>query len=111
MKNQHSRFLAWLLVFSMVLTMMPTMLITASADAPASTATWTKTRLEDIKSTDTVAITMTRGEVTYALPTTIDAEKKAALALACTVEGDALTMSGTDAQYGWHISAAEGSDG
>ena len=108
MKNQHSRFLAWLLVFSMVLTMMPTMLITASADAPASTATWTKTRLEDIKPTDTVAITMTRGEVTYALPTTIDAEKKAALALACTVVDDALTMSGTDAQYGWHITAAEG---
>ena len=111
MKNQHSRILAWLLVFSMVLAMMPAMLITVSADEPVSAATWAKTDLKDIKSTDTVAITMTRGEVTYALPTTIDAEKKVALALVCTVKGNTLTMSGTDAQYGWHISAAEGSDG
>ena len=111
MKNQHSRILAWLLVFSMVLAMMPAMLITASADEPASAATWAKTDLKDIKSTDTVAITMTRGEVTYALPTTIDAEKNVALALVCTVKDNTLTMSGTDAQYGWHISAAEGSDG
>lgn len=111
MKNQHSRILAWLLVFSMVLAVMPAMLITASADEPVSTATWAKTDLKDIKSTDTVAITMTRGEVTYALPTTIDAEKKAALALVCTVKDNTLTMSGTDAQYGWHITAAEGSDG
>ena len=111
MKNQHSRILAWLLVFSMVLAMMPAMLITASADEPASAATWAKTDLKDIKSTDTVAITMTRGEVTYALPTTIDAEKKVALALVCTVKDNTLTMSGTDAQYGWHITAAEGSDG
>lgn len=94
MKNQHSRILAWLLVFSMVLAMMPAMLITASADEPVSAATWAKTDLKDIKSTDTVAITMTRGEVTYALPTTIDAEKKVALALVCTVKGNTLTMSG-----------------
>ena len=111
MKNQHSRILAWLLAFSMVLAMMPAMLITASADEPVSAATWAKTDLKDIKSTDTVAITMTRGEVTYALPTTIDAEKQVALALVCTVKGNTLTMSGTDAQYGWHITAAEGSDG
>ena len=109
MKNQHSRILAWLLAFSMVLAMMPAMLITASADEPVSAATWAKTDLKDIKSTDTVAITMTRGEVTYALPTTIDAEKQVALALVCTVKGNTLTMSGTDAQYGWHITAAEGS--
>ena len=111
MKNQRSRILAWLLAFSMVLAMMPAMLITASADEPVSAATWAKTDLKDIKSTDTVAITMTRGEVTYALPTTIDAEKQVALALVCTVKGNTLTMSGTDAQYGWHITAAEGSDG
>ena len=42
MKNQHSRILAWLLVFSMVLAMMPAMLITASADEPVSAATWAK---------------------------------------------------------------------
>ena len=95
MKNQHSRILAWLLVFSMVLAMMPAMLITASADEPVSAATWAKTDLKDIKSTDTVAITMTRGEVTYALPTTIDAEKKAALALVCTVKGKTRSTAGT----------------
>ena len=44
MKNQHSRILAWLLVFSMVLAMMPAMLITASADEPASAATWAPSR-------------------------------------------------------------------
>ncbi len=107
MKHQQSRFLALLLALSMVLAMFPTTLIAASAEETVSTTTWTKTTLEEIKSTDTVAITMTKDDTTYLLPTAIGSTASDAnpAATVVTVDGDTLT---TDDSAGWTIVAVDG---
>ena len=110
MKNQHNRVLALLLAVSMIVAMLPTMLFTVAAEETVSTSTWTKTELKDITSDDTVAITMTKDETTYVLPTTDngDAEKPHPLADIATVAESTLTTNGAASAYGWTIVAVEG---
>mgnify|MGYP006992160205 CR=1 FL=1 len=59
------RILSWVLALAMILSMVP-----GFAFAEGEGTAWTKTAFETIQPTDTVAITMTKDGVTYALPTT-----------------------------------------
>ena len=91
------RFLALLLAVVMVVAMLP-----LSAVAAPEAATWTKIALTDIKKSDTIAITMTKGSTTWLLPTTAD---KQPLVASATVKSGKLETSGSD---GWAVTATEG---
>ena len=68
MKGRTSkRILSALLSLVMLLSLLP---VAAFADDSATTATWTEVAFSDITATDTVAITMTKGDTTWVLPTT-----------------------------------------
>ena len=102
MKKRITRCLALLLAIVMVLSAMPI----AMAEGTAQT-TWTKTTLSDIKEADTIAITMTKGNDTWVLPTTGEGSKKQPLATEVAVNGNTLTTSGSNG-FGWKIAATEG---
>ena len=99
----NRRILSWLLVLAMVLSLVPGMVFAEDA----ATA-WTKTAFENIQATDTVAITMTKEGVTYALPTGNLGTSGQPLADIATVSGTTLTTTGDAAAYGWSIVPAEG---
>ena len=105
MKHACSRILAWLLVLTMVFSMVPTV---AFAEDSATSTTWTKTTLSEITASDTVAITMSKDDVTYVLPTTGAGGDGQPLADTATVSGSTLTTTGESTAYGWNISATEG---
>ena len=98
--KRRSRLLSIVMLVAMLLTLMPT---AAFAEDSAS-STWTRSRLEDIKSTDTVAITMSTEENTWLLPTSASGSPAA---VAASVEGDTLTAPGLAADYGWNITRDE----
>ena len=102
MKKRTTRCLALLLAVVMVLSVMPV----AMAEETAKT-TWTKTTLSDIKEADTVAITMTKGNDTWVLPTTGEGKRNQPLAIEVAVKGSTLTTSGSNG-FGWKIAATEG---
>ena len=102
MKKRITRCLALLLAVVMVLSVMPV----AMAEETAKT-TWTKTTLSDIKEADTVAITMTKGNDTWVLPTTGEGKRNQPLAIEVAVKGSTLTTSGSNG-FGWKIAATEG---
>ena len=102
MKKRTTRCLALLLAVVMVLSVMPV----AMAEETTQT-TWTKTTLSDIKEADTIAITMTKGNDTWVLPTTGEGSKKQPLATEVAVNGNTLTTSGSNG-FGWKIAATEG---
>ena len=102
MKKRTTRCLALLLAVVMVLSVMPI----AMAEETTQT-TWTKTTLSDIKEADTIAITMTKGNDTWVLPTTGEGSKKQPLATEVAVNGNTLTTSGSNG-FGWKIAATEG---
>ena len=64
MKSIAKKVLSCLLIIALSFSMLP---LTASAEESAATA-WTKISLEDISRDDTVAVTMTKDNVTYVLP-------------------------------------------
>ena len=97
------RILSWFLVLAMVLSVVPGM-----AFAKSETTPWTKIAFEDIQATDTVAITMTKEGVTYALPTGNLGTSGQPLADTATVSGDTLSTNGDAAAYGWSIVPTEG---
>ncbi len=101
--KQSRRVFSWLLILAMVLSMVPAMAFGATG-----TATWKPVDFESITSQDTVAITMTKNGVTYALPTVGEGGSKQPLAYTATVAGDALTTPGSSADFGWNIMATEG---
>ena len=106
MKGRTSkRILSALLSLVMLLSLLP---VAAFADDSATTATWTKVAFSDITATDTVAITMTKGDTTWVLPTTGEGSKKQPLADTATVADGKLTTSGGGNKYGWTITAVEG---
>lgn len=90
------RLLALLLAAVMVIAMLP-----LSAVAAPEAATWTKVALADIKESDTIAITMTKGETTWLLPTT-KATKAPPAAEVATIKDGKLETSGS-AAYGWTL--------
>ena len=85
---------------------MPLSLLPASALAE-TTATWTKVELEDIKSTDAIAITMTTSDgKTYAL-SNANGTTSAPTAVVATVSGTTLTTGVSDT-LAWNIASADG---
>ena len=90
------RLLALLLAVVMVIAMLP-----LSAVAAPEAATWTKVALADIKESDTIAITMTKGDTTWLLPTT-EATKKPPVAEVATIKDGKLETS-SSAAYGWTL--------
>ena len=102
MKKRTTRCLALLLAVVMVLSVMPV----AMAEETTQT-TWTKTTLSDIKEADTIAITMTKGNDTWVLPTTGEGKRNQPLAIEVAVKGSTLTTSGSNG-FGWKIAATEG---
>ena len=102
MKKRTTRCLALLLAIVMVLSAMPI----AMAEETTQT-TWTKTTLSDIKEADTIAITMTKGNDTWVLPTTGEGKRNQPLAIEVAVKGSTLTTSGSNG-FGWKIAATEG---
>ncbi len=97
------RILSWVLALAMILSMVP-----GFAFAEGEGTAWTKTAFETIQPTDTVAITMTKDGVTYALPTTGAGGSGQPLGDAATVSGTTLTTRGDSAAYGWSIVPTEG---
>ena len=102
MRKRTTRCLALLLAVVMVLSAMPV----AMAEETTQT-TWTKTTLSDIKEADTIAITMTKGNDTWVLPTTGEGKRNQPLAIEVAVKGSTLTTSGSNG-FGWKIAATEG---
>ncbi len=99
----RSRLLALLLVLVMVMTLLPT------AAFAAETAIWTKVNLEDIQSTDMIAITMTASDgTTYALYNG-NGTGSAPTAVTGTVDGNTLT-AGSSSTLAWNI-AKDGDNG
>ncbi|MBR6825733.1 MAG: hypothetical protein IKM59_04215, partial [Oscillospiraceae bacterium] len=97
------RILSWVLVLAMVLSMVP-----AVAFAEGSATAWTKTDFAAIQPENTVAITMTKDGVTYALPTANLGTGGQPLGDIATVSGSTLTTNGDAAAYGWSIVPTEG---
>ena len=85
------RLLALLLAAVMVIAMLP-----LSAVAAPEAATWTKVALADIKESDTIAITMTKGDTTWLLPTT-EATKAPPVAEVAVIKSGKLETSTSDA--------------
>lgn len=97
-KIGHSRrLLSVLLALVMLLSLLPTAVFAADP----TPGTWKKIALADITAGDTVAITMTKGETTWALPNNGDATS-AAKAMAATVSGNTLTTT-SEALFGWKV--------
>ena len=103
MRKQLKRWCSLLLTLVMVVSLLPTAVFAADPEP----ATWTKVALADIAETDTVAITMTKGDKTWVLPTTGEGKDKQPLATEVTVKDNTLTTSGSDG-FGWTITAVEG---
>ena len=97
------RLLALLLAAVMVIAMLP-----LSAVAAPEAATWTKVALADIKESDTIAITMTKGDTTWLLPTT-EATKAPPVAEVAVIKSGKLETSSSDT-YGWTL-AKSGNSG
>ena len=100
--SKKSRLLSAMLAILMVVTMFP---VTAFA---ATSETWTKVDLADIKETDTVTITMTDSSGnTYALYNGNGASK-APVAVVCSVSGNTMTAEQSSSDIGWNISNNSG---
>ena len=85
MKRRISQITA-LIILALALLIAPTFALTAGA---ADSDTWVKTDLADIKPTDVVVITMTKGSTVYALPN--DKGSSSPNAVTVTVTDDELT--------------------
>lgn len=93
----RTRLLSALLSLVMLVSLLP---VSVFATEPAP-GTWTKVELADIKADDIVAITMTKGDSTWVLPSNCDASA-AAKAVTGTVSGNTLTTTEADS-FGWKI--------
>ena len=96
--TKGKRILCALLSLIMALSLLP---MSVFADDAAEPATWKKVAFADITADDTIAITMTKGDTTWVLPSNGDA-KKAAAAITGTVDKDTLTTAAPN-DYGWKV--------
>ncbi|MGN0985775.1 MAG: CehA/McbA family metallohydrolase, partial [Candidatus Enterenecus sp.] len=103
-RGPTKRILAWLLALAMTLSLVPGI---ALADNEGATSTWEKVELADIQETDTVAITMTKGETTWALYNG-NGTTSAPTAVVVTVDGTTMTYADNES-ISWNI--APGSEG
>ena len=97
------RFLCLLLAVLMLISLFPT---TALA-AETVTSTWEKVDLDKITAEDVVAITMTNGAGTFALPTAGKGGNGQPLAAEATIDGDTLSIDGGKDDFGWTITKNE----
>jgi hypothetical protein len=96
-KRTASKLLSLLLTACMLFSLLPASIFAEDTD----TATWEKVAFEDIAADDTVAITMTKGDTTWVLPTKGSGSNGQPLAVTGTVSGTALTTEGTASAFGW----------
>lgn len=85
--------------------------ISAFAETDAAQSSWTKVEWKDIKDGDVFAITMTKDDATWALPTTGGGSGGQPLAVKATVDDDTLTADGAKADFGWTRAAVKEADG
>ena len=112
MKKRMSKVLSIVLLLGMLLSLMPASafaedirIIDDFDDVANAEDSWQKVELADITASDTVAITMTKGETTWILPTTGAGSQGQPLAVAAAVSGDTLTADSE--AYGWKMTAVE----
>ncbi|MBQ9046059.1 MAG: S-layer homology domain-containing protein [Oscillospiraceae bacterium] len=98
------RFLCLLLTVLMLVSLFPT----AALAADTVTSTWEKVELDKITADDVVAITMTKDGATYALPTAGKGGQGQPLAVTAAVDGDKLSIEGGKTDFGWTITASDG---
>ena len=101
--QKRTRLLSALMALLMVFSLLP-----ASALAADAASTWEPINLADITAGDTVAITMTKGDTTWALPTARNTGSAPA-AQPVTVADGKLTINAAASDYGWTITASDGS--
>lgn len=101
-KKTHSRWLATLLAVAMCLSMLP-----AGVLAAEETAVWEQIELSEIKSDDTIAITMTKGSDVWLLPNIGEGPKKQPLAISASVFDSLLSTDNID-KYAWNIIETDG---
>ena len=101
MRKQLKRWCSLLLTLVMVVSLLPTAVFAADPEP----ATWTKVALADIAKTDTVAITMTKGDNTWVLPNN-KGTQNAPGAITGTVSGNTLTTT-EESIFGWKIAKDE----
>ena len=99
-RTKH-RFLCLLLTVLMLVSLFPT----AALAAEVETSTWEKVDFDKITADDVVAITMTKGSDTWALPTAGKGGNGQPLAAVAAVEGDKLSVDGSKDDFGWTITA------
>lgn len=97
------RVLSMMVVLAMLLCVVPVLGATAEGET-----TWTKvTSLSDIGANDTFAITITIGSTTYVLPVVQSSKAAESTAIpedvACTVDGNTLTITDTRYNCGWNL--------
>ena len=101
MKKRMSKILSMVLLLGMLLSLLP-----AAAFAADDGATWQKVELADISADDTVAITRTKGDATWVLPTTGSGSQGQPLVLTGTVSGDTLTVDSTE-DFSWTLTQTD----
>ena len=104
MKSIAKKVLSCLLVIAISFSLLP---LGAFAEDVSATA-WTKVSLEEITPDDTVAVTMTKGDVTYVLPAAGKGALSQPLGDIGVIDGTTLTTAGGSSDYGWSIAAVEG---
>ncbi len=102
-KRTTSKILSLLLAACMLFSLFPVSIFAEDTDS----ATWAKTTLDEITSEDTVAITMTKGDTTWVLPTTGGGSQGQPLAVTGTVDGDTLTTGGYASALGWAVTKSD----
>ncbi|MCD8353414.1 MAG: hypothetical protein LUC47_03760, partial [Clostridiales bacterium] len=109
-KHQLRRLVALVLALAMCLPALPA--VAAAEDETTTVSTWTQVDLEDISSSDEIAITMTTSDGTvYALPTANTGSSKAPTAVIVTAEDDTLSIEATGDDYAWTFTADEETEG
>lgn len=102
------KVLSIMVVLALLLSVVPVL----GASAEGAT-TWTKVAsLADIGADDTFAITITIGETTYVLPVVQSSKAAESTAIpedvACTVDGNTLTITDTRYNCGWNLVSTTG---
>ncbi|MCD8051673.1 MAG: cell wall-binding protein [Clostridiales bacterium] len=109
-KHQLRRLVALALALAMCLPALPA--VAAAEDETTTVSTWTQVDLEDISSSDEIAITMTTSDGTvYALPTANTGSSTAPTAVVVTAEDDTLSIEATGDDYAWTFTADEEVEG
>ncbi len=101
--QKRTRFLSALMALLMVFSLLP-----ASALAADVTSTWEPVDLADITASDTVAITMTKGDDVFALPAAAaNAAPKVNAEISVSAAENVLEIGAPAADFGWTLTPGE----